>query len=107
MNGTEKIKSLMVHVIIYQEDDYYVSHCLEFDLVAQENSTQESFQNLLDAIELQTAYALETGDLENLIQPAPPEFWRMLFKCENNTELYNNMRLPEIVSDIECGVVYG
>ena len=104
---TEKIKSLMVHVIIYREEDYYLAHCLEFDLAAQGNNIQESFQNLLDAVELQTAYALETGDLENLIQPAPPEFWRMLFKSQNNTELYNNIKLPEILSDIECGVVCG
>ena len=96
----------MVHVIIYQEEDYYVAHCLEFDLVAQGNSREESFQNLLDAVELQTQYALETGNPENLIQPAPPEFWRMLFKSHNNTELYSNMRLPEILSEIECGVVY-
>jgi len=105
-NLTEKMKSLMVHVIIYQEEDYYVAHCLEFDLVAQGNSREESFQNLLDAVELQTQYALETGNPENLIQPAPPEFWRMLFKSHNNTELYSNMRLPEILSEIECGVIY-
>ncbi len=101
------MKSLMVHTVFYPEDDHYVAHCLEFDLVAQGDSVGESFQNLLDAIELQTAYALETGDLENLIQPAPPEFWRMLLKSEDNPELSRGLRLPRILSNTECSVVYG
>lgn len=97
----------MVHIIFYPEDDHYVAHCLEFDLVAQGHSTEESFQNLLDAIELQTAYALETGDLENLIQPAPPEFWRMLLKSQNDTQVCAGRTLPRILSNTECSVVYG
>lgn len=101
------MKSLMVHIIFYPEDDHYVAHCLEFDLVAQGNSVRESFQNLLDAVELQAAYAVETGDLENLIQPAPPEFWRMLLKSENSPEVSAGLRLPGIFSDIECSLVYG
>jgi len=97
----------MVHIILYREDEHYVAHCLEFDIVAQGNSVKESFQNLLDAVELQTAYALETGDMESLIQPAPPEFWRMLMKSEKKPEISVGLRLPRVFSDIECSVVYG
>jgi predicted RNase H-like HicB family nuclease len=101
------MKSLMVHIIFYPEDDHYVAHCLEFDIVAQGDSLEESFRNLLDAVELQTAYALETGDMENLIQPAPSEFWRMLMKSENKPEMPLGLKLPRVFSDIECSVVYG
>ncbi len=97
----------MAHIIFYPEDEHYVAHCLEFDLVAQGDNVGESSQNLLDAVELQTAYALETGYLENLIQPAPPEFWHMLLKSEDNHEVSTGLRLPRILSGIECSVVYG
>jgi predicted RNase H-like HicB family nuclease len=77
------MKSLNVHILLYREMDHHVAHCLEFDLVAQGGTKEEAFQNLLDAIELQASYAIEMGDIANLIQPAPPEYWRMLFKAES------------------------
>jgi predicted RNase H-like HicB family nuclease len=101
------MKSLTVHVIFYSEEGHYVAHCLEFDLVAQGESIEDSYKNLLDAIELQAEYALETGNLENLIQPAPPEYWRMLVKAEYDAEMCAGMKLPEILSHIDCSVVRG
>ncbi len=101
------MRSLTVHVLFYREEDHYVAHCLEFDLVAQGDSIKDSYKNLLDAIELQTEYALETDNLENLINPAPPEYWRMLVKAESETEMFAGMKLPEIVSNIDCSVLHG
>lgn len=75
-------------------------------MVAQGETIKEAYKNLLDAIELQAEYALETGNLENLIQPAPPEYWRMLFKAESDTEIGNGIELPEILSNIDYSVVY-
>ena len=99
------IKPLTVHVICYREDDHYVAHCLEFDLVAQGESIKDAYQNLLDAIELQSEYALETGNLENLIQPAPPEYWRLLLRAEPDIEPRDGMKLPEILASIDYKVV--
>jgi len=101
------MKSLTVHVLFYQEEDRYVAHCLEFDLVAQGDSIKDSYKNLLDAIELQAEYALETDNLENLINPAPPEYWRMLVKTESEVEMFAGTKLPEILSSVDCGVVHG
>jgi len=101
------MKSLTVHVLFYCEEDHYVAHCLEFDLVAQGDSIKDSYKNLLDAIELQADYALETDNLENLINPAPPEYWRMLVKAESEAEMFAGMKLPEILSNIDCSVLHG
>ncbi len=101
------MKALMIHVLLYREEDFYVAHCLEFDLVAQGATTQEAFQNLLDAIELQAAYAQETGDLESLIQPAPREYWQMLAMAERYIPQTNGWKLPAIVSNIDCSLVSG
>ena len=67
----------------------------------------DSYKNLLDAIELQADYALETGNLENLINPAPPEYWRMLVKAESEAEMFAGMKLPELLSNVDCGVLQG
>jgi predicted RNase H-like HicB family nuclease len=100
------MRSLTVHVLFYREEDRYVAHCLEFDLVAQGESIKDSYKNLLDAIELQTDYASETHNFENLINPAPTEYWRMLVKAESDTEMFAGMELPEIVSNIDCSVLH-
>jgi predicted RNase H-like HicB family nuclease len=101
------VEALTVHVLLYQEEDYHIAHCLEFDLVAQGATPDEAFQNLLDAIELQADYARETGDLENLIQPAPSEYWRMLLKAERYTPQWNGRTLPAVLSDVDCSLVRG
>lgn len=99
------MEALTVHVILYREEDHYTAHCLEFDLVAQGATTDEAFKNLLDAIELQAAYAQETGDLGNLIQPAPPEYWRMLTTAERFTPRPDGWTLPSILSHTDCSLV--
>ena len=101
------MRSLTVHVLFYREADHSVAHCLEFDLVAQGESIKDSYKNLLDAIELQADYALETGNLESLINPEPPEYWSMLIKAESESEMFAEIKLPELLSNVDCGVLQG
>jgi predicted RNase H-like HicB family nuclease len=101
------MKTLTVHVLLYREKAHYVAHCLEFDLVAQGATTHEAFQNLLDAIELQAAYVQETGELRNLIQPAPPEYWQMLATAEPYAPQPNGWTLPAILANVDCSLVRG
>ncbi len=67
--------AMAVHVILYRDEGQVVAHCLEFDPVAQGTTSDEAYRNLLDAIELQADFTQATGDLENLIQLAPVEYW--------------------------------
>lgn len=46
------MKALMVHAVLYREGDLFLAHCLEFDLVAQGDTAEQAYHNLLDAIEL-------------------------------------------------------
>ena len=99
------MKALMVHAVLYREDDLFLAHCLEFDLVAQGETAEQAYHNLLDAIELQTEFVREQGDLDNLIQPAPVEYWQMLASAERFTPPANGWQLPSSVSAVECGLV--
>jgi predicted RNase H-like HicB family nuclease len=97
---------LAVHVILYREEDLYLAHCLEFDLVAQGATTDEAFRNLLDAIELQAGYAQETGDWTNLIQLAPLEYWQMLTTAEHFTAEPNGWKWPSVVLHADCSLAH-
>ncbi len=74
--------ALTVHLLLYPEETWYVAHCLEFDLVAQGETPLDAFKNLLDAIDVQAAYAQEIGDWGQLFMPAPAEYWRLLPTAE-------------------------
>lgn len=94
-----------VHIILYGEGDRYIAHCLEFDLVAQGDDPEGAFKNLLDAIDLQATYALESGDPGILFNPAPAEYWRMLSEAQKYTPEHNGWSLPKIVSRVDCALV--
>jgi predicted RNase H-like HicB family nuclease len=98
---------LAVHIILYPEQDLYLAHCLEFDLVAQGATPDEAFQNLLDAIELQVTYTMESGDIKNLIQLAPSEFWQMWVTAKEYTPQPNGWTWPAVLSHADCSLVTG
>lgn len=99
------MKALMVHAVLYREDDIFLAHCLEFDLVAQGETPDQAYHNLLDAIELQMEFVREHGDLLDLIQLAPIEYWQMLASADRFTPQANGWQLPSLVSAVECGLV--
>ena len=99
------MKALMVHAVLYREDDLFLAHCLEFDLVAQGETPDKAYHNLLDAIELQMEFVREQGDLTNLIQPAPVEYWQMLASADRFIPQTNGAQLPPSVSAVDCSLV--
>jgi hypothetical protein len=101
------VREWSVHIVLYREGDFFIAHCLEFDLAAQGTDAREAFGNLLDAIDLQARYSLEIGDLGNLFNPAPAEYWRLFAQAEPYTPRPDGWRLPDIISAVECGLVAG
>ncbi len=97
--------ALTVHLLLYPEETWYVAHCLEFDLVAQGKTPLDAFKNLLDAIDVQAAYAQEAGDWGQLFVPAPAEYWRLLPMAQPYRPSPNGWHLPAILSGIECALV--
>ena len=51
-----------IKYIIYQEGNYYVSQCLNFDVSSFGNSVEESRNNLMEAITLYLEDNSETQD---------------------------------------------
>jgi len=64
---------LIFRALIYRDDDWWVAHCLETDVVAEGNTPLRAFENLLSLTDLQIETALEEGDLQSIFRQAPPE----------------------------------
>jgi predicted RNase H-like HicB family nuclease len=72
-----------VRAVLYREDDKWVAHCLEFDLVGSGDSLEEAFQSLATAIAIQAEEVMESGNAGNLFSPAPGEYFKMYAAGKN------------------------
>lgn len=75
-NGTVKID---LRIIVYPENDQLIGHCLEMDIAAEGETVAAAVQNVVDLCMFQLEVAIEKGDLESVLRPAPPEYWRMYY----------------------------
>lgn len=73
---SDKVR-LDFRVLLYPEDDFWIAHCLETDLVAEGRNVTEAIDNLIDISNVQIRAALDEGDLASLFSPAPADIWRM------------------------------
>lgn len=73
-----KEPSLTIHVLLYKEDDEWVGHCLEMDLVTCGSSSNEVEKDIIDLIVSHVNFAVENDNLKNVFKPAPDKYWAML-----------------------------
>jgi predicted RNase H-like HicB family nuclease len=66
-----------LRVVFYYEEDNWVAHCLEFDLVGCGKSKEEALQFLREAITTQVHVSAEDDNPENLFSPADGKYWAM------------------------------
>ena len=92
MAATHALEEMLdFHVLLYQEEDVWLAHCLECDLVAQggdEDSALEGVRNSLMAL---IGYAVEQSDLKPLYSPAPIELWT---QYQVTAEAHGERELP-------------
>ncbi len=64
---------LSFRALIYKEDDWWIAHCLETDVVAEGKTPTNAFENLQSLTAHQIETALEEGDLQSIFHQAPSE----------------------------------
>jgi hypothetical protein len=64
---------LFLRVLGYKENDSWMAHCLEMDLVGSGRTFQEALRELSDLIDAQICFSIFKGNPSLLYHPAPPE----------------------------------
>lgn len=67
-----------IHVVFYEDNNSMVAHCLEYDLLAMGYTGKDALESLIEVIEAHYNYLKENNQLEQLVHPAPLEYWRMI-----------------------------
>ena len=87
MFGGSKKPSFKLHVLVYKEDGVWTAHCLELDIITADLKQTTVEKDIVDLIHAQIASAYESGNIDNIFKPAPPEDWAKLYfaskKCNS------------------------
>lgn len=71
-----KAVSLHILITITEEDNEWVAHCLEFDIVATAEDIASVKKDILSLIKAHIEYAIKNNNMAYLFKPAPPEVWK-------------------------------
>ena len=78
--------SMTFSILIKEEEDYFLAHCLELDIVATSDSISDVKDDILSLIKTQIEYAFRNNNLDNLFKPAPQETWKEFYSCTEAEE---------------------
>jgi hypothetical protein len=67
--------SISVRVLLSRDDNRWVAHCLEFDLLGDGSTKVEAIRQLWQAIGIQVEESKRLNNRANLFNPAPPIYW--------------------------------
>jgi hypothetical protein len=66
---------IRLDVLIKKEEDYYLAHCLQFDLVVTDDTVEGVKKAILDTCVAHIRSAIDNNNLDYLFSPAPQEAW--------------------------------
>ena len=90
MKRPKEVKGVGIEspVVVYQEEGYWVAHCLALDLVAHGATEKEARESLVRVIATHIDYAKEHGLLDSVLHMAPKEFWEKFDKSSTKWRLH-------------------
>ncbi|MCH7987777.1 MAG: hypothetical protein IID46_01360 [Planctomycetes bacterium] len=74
---------ISLRVVFYYEQDRWIAHCLEFDLMGDGETQPEALESLSEAISLQIDASLVHNNPENLFTPAEGKFLHLFAQGKN------------------------
>ena len=74
--------SFTTNILIKKEDNLFVAHCLELDIVAVGETLAAAEQEIVSLISAQIDYAFSNDNIDYLFHPAPSEAWQEFYRCK-------------------------
>lgn len=78
--------TMVFNILIKKEDEMFIAHCMELDIVATGPSADQATHDMMDLIIAQLKYAFSNNNLDHLYRPAPPEAWQEFYRCKSLQE---------------------
>jgi len=97
---SSKDQPVTFNVLIKEEDDILVAHCLELDIVATADSLKQVKEDISSLIIAQIDYAFSNNNLEHLFHPASQEVWSEFFSCKKKAIKERHKIEPSFQKDV-------
>jgi predicted RNase H-like HicB family nuclease len=75
--GVKSVKPLLripLRAVFYKEGDFWIAHCLEFDVLGHGQTKAEALKLLSEAITIQIESAIKYNNIRNLFSAADPKY---------------------------------
>ncbi|HOG17674.1 MAG TPA: hypothetical protein PLB96_10065 [Syntrophales bacterium] len=66
---------IQLDILIKKEEDYYLAHCLQFDIIATADTLEDVRRDIVDLCRAHIDYSYKCDNMEYLFSPAPKEVW--------------------------------
>lgn len=69
--------------VVYRDNQWWIAHCLEMDVVAEGETPPEAIRDLIALCDLKIKDALGEGDTRSIFRPAPAKIWDLYARARN------------------------
>jgi hypothetical protein len=83
---TDDKGGMIFNILIKEDEDMFIAHCLELDIVATADSVKQAQKDIIALVCAQVDFAFSNNNLDNLYHPAPVEIWKEFFACKEQVE---------------------
>ncbi len=78
--------SFELRILIRREDDLWVAHCLELDLVAAALTEKQAEEDIIAVIMEQVRYCIVNDNMDYLFRKVPKEIREEYYACERSEQ---------------------
>ena len=87
----QKSWSFDFRILVKKQDDLWIAHCLELDLVVAALTENQVEEDILAVIKEQVRYCIVNDNMDYLFRSAPKEVWDEYQRCEKNMKPYDRV----------------
>lgn len=69
--------SFCVRVVLYREEEMWIAHCLEFDVIGSGETQSKAVSDLTTAMQIQIEQSIKHNNVRNLFRPADSGVYAM------------------------------
>jgi len=89
-------------ILIKKEEDYYVAHCLQFDLVVTANTLEGAQEAITASCVAHIQFSHKHNNIEYLFSPAPKEVWAEYYAHTNDENCSSQLKEIEVPLENLC-----
>jgi len=79
-----KDPEIRLDILIKKEGGYYIAHCLQFDIVATDDTMGAVKKVILELCAAHIQFSHENNNMDYLFSPAPTEVWTEYYSSLSN-----------------------